>query len=437
MATRYAITTGNWSSTATWSATNNGAGGASVPTTGDTADLNSQAVTLDVLTISPTQIQDVSAGGTGTLTPADTQLYTIGTAANNTIIQSSNAATQGMLVVNGPLTINGTVVNAATSSASQGYTVILNTGPMIINGPATGGGSYAVTNNQASSGIGNSSGTSAAIYVVNAATTFTPALTINGDVKNHGANSPAIFQLTGTIVFVNGVGLNDAAGGSPFYLDTGNPLSNTTLLKLTGNAKNTAAGGYPVAVGLPSISSKCDDAIVDIGGSWQNFDPAQAGGTAVAGTLYNVPGSIMLIRGDVDCTAGYCLNTGQFFDTNDFGNAGLLIILGKIKKDVTLNVANLISRGDAFGTGTTEVANNLFWIVLSPVPANSRVAQAQYVIPLTGFLTITFSPALSSTRIQYFRIAGGDHIGPFPITGGNAGPFQVGIANVGPYRASP
>jgi hypothetical protein len=48
MAYRYAIQNGNFNATSTWSATYNGAGGASVPTTGDTAYANGYTVTINV-----------------------------------------------------------------------------------------------------------------------------------------------------------------------------------------------------------------------------------------------------------------------------------------------------------------------------------------------------------------------------------------------------
>jgi hypothetical protein len=71
MANRYAISNGSWSNTSTWSTTFNGAGGASVPTTGDNAYTNNRNIAIDVDVtcdlISNVAENSATAGGTITL----------------------------------------------------------------------------------------------------------------------------------------------------------------------------------------------------------------------------------------------------------------------------------------------------------------------------------------------------------------------------------
>lgn len=62
MADRYAVATGNWNSTGTWSTTSGGASGASVPILGDTARLDNALFTVTVSAVATCDNILVSAG---------------------------------------------------------------------------------------------------------------------------------------------------------------------------------------------------------------------------------------------------------------------------------------------------------------------------------------------------------------------------------------
>lgn len=112
MATRYFVKTGNWSSTATWSATSGGSGGASVPTSSDDVILNSAKTgtltitgTSNCKSLTCTGFTGTMAGSSsysfncyGNFTLATTMTYTMATkiyfkASSGTTLITTNGKT--------------------------------------------------------------------------------------------------------------------------------------------------------------------------------------------------------------------------------------------------------------------------------------------------------------------------------------------------------
>ena len=128
MADRYAVATGNWNSTATWSATSGGAPGASVPTLNDNVFFNasSGAITVTVSTISDCKNFDCT-GFTGTFAG------TFGLTAWGNVVTFSSSMTythssELALSFGGAVTLttNGKTITSSLNLRTPGVVLALN-----------------------------------------------------------------------------------------------------------------------------------------------------------------------------------------------------------------------------------------------------------------------------------------------------------------------
>lgn len=112
MGDRYAVATGNWASTSTWSDTSGGSPGASAPVSGDTAYLNaaSGAITVTVAANAACTVLDCS-GYSGTLTINSSYGLTVG--GNITLVSGMTCSGTGTLEMSaaGTLTSGGVSVS--------------------------------------------------------------------------------------------------------------------------------------------------------------------------------------------------------------------------------------------------------------------------------------------------------------------------------------
>ena len=99
-ANRYAVATGDWSSTNTWSDTSGGAPGASVPVAGDAVTINSGVIVTVTATAAATSI---TINSTGTLNVANSLTVSGSTSVTGTLTISSATGTKAF---NGDVTIN-------------------------------------------------------------------------------------------------------------------------------------------------------------------------------------------------------------------------------------------------------------------------------------------------------------------------------------------
>lgn len=211
MANRFAITNGNFSSTATWSTTPAGVGGASVPTIGDIAISNNRTVTINVDSacdwVTNSNFGGATAGGgfafnngvtlTANVTAAGTNSNcvtyggTLGNFANliGNVMHSVNANTA--YIVNntstGTLNITGNITGSSTNNSGAGTASVGNTGGGTVNifGNVLGGlGSTTQGVTQAGTGL----------------------ITITGNVSGGSAFNAygALNRSTGGRLFVNG-----------------------------------------------------------------------------------------------------------------------------------------------------------------------------------------------------------------------------------------
>ena len=147
----------------TWNTLSGGGGSNFTPATGDTCDLNNHAITFtgnDLTSAALAMIRDTI--GTGSLTPVSTGSYTIGTAANPTIVQSSSNSVGGMLVVGDDqaVILNGQVINNASSNGTN-YTAVITCSSSVPSASLTintsAGQTYGIINHAPAAALDNNS----------------------------------------------------------------------------------------------------------------------------------------------------------------------------------------------------------------------------------------------------------------------------------------
>lgn len=218
MATRYAVATGNWSSTATWD------GLTTLPGTGDDVYSDGKTVTIDqditVLSLRNTNRGGGTTGGGFTVSTNRTitltgngitsfgsaVLTTSGTAvvALNSNVNAPSSSSVGITHgSSGTLTITGNILTA--SGGTNVHNVSCTSGPLVVVGNVTGGGG--TTSNAI-----NSTGASASV-------------TITGTITG-GTNSPAVLVSGATAVLTVTGNITAGSGGS----------NATAAVSLSGNS---------------------------------------------------------------------------------------------------------------------------------------------------------------------------------------------------------
>lgn len=239
MATKYASAAGNWS-TMVWWTTSGGTTTTAAPTTGDTADLNGKAVTIDgnitldaivgagTLTITGNRTITAAVGGA-----ADTFTCNIGT-SNQTVsfVGTVTGGASGTRITAGGnntvnVSINGNVVGSA--SAASVTTISVNSGAhLTVTGDVTGG-------------TGNSG--SRAISCGGGGTTASGFITIFGNVT--GMLSQGVLMQPGTLVITGNVNGSATSGQNGVYINTqsGSGITSSTTINgtMTGGITANAA----------------------------------------------------------------------------------------------------------------------------------------------------------------------------------------------------
>ncbi len=247
MADRFAINAGNWSNTAIWSDTAGGAGGASVPTTGDAAHLNNRTVTVDTDitcdSITTRALNGATAGGTLTITANRTV---------NAAIWPGSTTVATISTVGLTVNFNGEIQGSSTTASSRGVTLAA-ASTMNITGNCIGGtgavtSASAVFNNTASgiiNIIGDCSASNTNVAVNNAL-----AGTINVTGNVYGCSAAAthngiINTVGGTITVTGNAYGSDLYNGIASPYASGAHNASTGVLEIIGSAfggKGTAPG---------------------------------------------------------------------------------------------------------------------------------------------------------------------------------------------------
>ncbi len=205
-AARFAVATGNWNVSSTWSATSGGAAGASVPVAGDdvtigeTATARTVTIPAGYAAAASSVVLATAAGvnGAKALTlAANTSSLTV--SGNLTVNKPGNNNTNALNVNAGTVTVNGTLtLGGTTNAAVRIAAIVITTGTLTI-----GTDLVFVTGNAASNVINLSSSTG----TINLAGAFTATVgTISnpgtGIFNYNGANAQTV-RIVSSIVYPN------------------------------------------------------------------------------------------------------------------------------------------------------------------------------------------------------------------------------------------
>jgi len=408
-ANRYSVATGNWSSTASWSATSGGGSGASVPVAGDIVYIEGgRTITITA----NAACASVSVASGSTLTVGGFNLAVTGTTTvSGTIIHTSTSGTKTM----GNVVISGGVW---TSNAAETFAITtLTLSGSTFNGTATGifnvstslSVTVATTNTFNASTI-TVTGTTLVdgnlIFASSTGTkTFTGLVTINaGDTWNNSGNSAFNFRggITNNGTFTAGTGLHtfstnaQALNGTlsiPSVTITGVTVTNngnltiTTALAGTGRLTNAATGqlhlNFTGAVGINTITATAAGNTVDYGFAGTQTIKAvtysnlaiSGSGTKTLAAATTVGGNLTISGTSVSNTATLNPSTYNFSVTgtttindwgifNDNNNTGINTFTGvlTLNNSATWNTlsvttpSNLVFKGGISHNGTVDFA---------------------------------------------------------------------------------
>jgi hypothetical protein len=275
---RYAVATGNWDATSTWSATSGGAAGASVPGTGDTVYIGQAAGAYTVT------IQATSSQACGMLK--------IGSATSSTAATLTFAASTSSLVVGGDVIIYGP--NAAATRA-----INVNAGALSI------GGNLALS----SGGTGTLATQISSIVVTTGSVTVAGNLTMGAQTSAAQSSitmsgGAGTFDLGGSFTLANGVGtltpgttstfIYSGTGAQTIVYSSGITYANLTINKSSGTATLAASTTIPGNVTLAQGTLATSNFNLSIGGSWTNNGGTLSGGTSTVtftGILKSIGGT--------------------------------------------------------------------------------------------------------------------------------------------------
>lgn len=234
-ANRFSVATGNWSSTATWSATLGGASGASVPVAGDVVTI---AGGFTVTLSANAACTDVTVNAGSTLNIATRTLTTTGFFINN----GSVTGTTGIIMHSGSFTNSGSFtltsgqLTIATGNFTNSGTFTLRTGRLIVSV-----GTFSSTNSFTFTGAG--------MLVLGGNFSYSGTFTLlSAQVQFTGTANQSIqgFTTTGTVSMlktggtaslsgnVNGAGLTMSGAGGTLNLVSGTHTFSGSWIRANG-----------------------------------------------------------------------------------------------------------------------------------------------------------------------------------------------------------
>lgn len=328
MPNRFAIVSGNFSSTATWSTTPAGVGGASVPTIGDIAISNNRNVTIDVNSacdwVTNSNFGGATAGGgfafnngvtlianvtaAGTNSNCVTYGGTLGNFANliGDVVNSVNTNTA--FIVNntstGTLNITGNITGSSVVNSGNGTASVGNTGGGTVNILGNvlgglGGGAQGVT--QQGSGL----------------------ITITGNVSGGPtANALGAANRSTGRIFVNGTVF--AGNGVSGISNTSTGVISAT--RVVANSFGLGSVGVVAAVALDN--SQNGQAYVE------QVEFGSRGQTPISGPVYILPSNRNTLTGRLTALG----NTVTFY--NSLSVSGLLPPVSSVRQGTVYNVGN-------------------------------------------------------------------------------------------------
>lgn len=340
MADRYFVATGNWSSTSVWSATDGGAGGASVPTAADdvyittafngTLTINQAGLVCRSLTVSSGSTTTLQHNGftlnvgTSTVNPngyilkfASSMTYNYSSASASCINLVSTSATQQKIDLAGKTTGRFAISN------SSNY--ILDTNGMTVD-PST---TFTLT---------------AGTFSTNGLTMNTPTITASGSTTRTLNYANSTWNVTGnaqTVINMSGTNLTVVNTNSTVNLTYSGSTGTRTIS--TGNT-SYSMNNFNVTAGTDIVSCS------GIGANDINF-------TGFSGTLAGT-GTIGIAGGLILSTGMTLTNSGSFTFTTS--GSKTVDLKGKtLELNVTFNQSGTITLASDFTAGVTRTVNFL------------------------------------------------------------------------------
>jgi hypothetical protein len=403
MANRFAIATGNWSSTATWSTTAGGSGGASVPVAGDNAYANSRTVTIDVnatcTKVSNEAENGATVGGSfslsaGVILTANVVSGT-GSQCLNAAYSSPNSATiigsisgqtgnqsvlfsgSGTLNVTGDVTgstgVSGSIapgithsgsgtlnvtgsVTAGTLNSSNGITVT-GTGPCYVTGNCTGAASGAGGHGCENSGLAT--------------------VTITGNVTGGAIAAKVGVKCSGsgTVNIIGAV----SGGSSTTAYGAWNSSSGTINITGSSTASNTSSGASNDAGGTLKVTRA-------VGNGW---GLGSVGLTSQVGVASLAANSVTYVEEIEYGSLGQSPTSGAIRLTDVTTNRALFYRFGSTKKTLydPANIAGVLPSVTDVRYGTSY--NSGGSVGTCYVPAAGSVAFGVNVDATTGTALLT------------------------------------------------
>lgn len=255
MADRYAVATGNWNSTATWSATSGGAPGASVPSSADDVYLNAASGSITVTFSATGNCRSLDCTGyTGTLAGGNGfnlsgPVFTV----SSTMTWTQNASIQFNFNGTVNVTTNGKSLPCAFTVNSTSTTLSLMDALTITNGIFVTFGTF-TTNNYAVTATQLSSSNSNARTINLGSSTVT--LTSTANTINFSALTNLTFNAGTSLLVLSGstseIGVG--AAGLSFYNLSSTGTSVGTVTVNGANTFNNLTFSGTTAAGLKIVS---------------------------------------------------------------------------------------------------------------------------------------------------------------------------------------
>lgn len=256
MAIRYAVASGNWSSTATWN-------GGTLPTSADDVYANTFTVNIDqninVLSLQTGTTTGVTVGGTFTCSTSQTITATAAVG-----IRPGSASTC-LTITGGTVTVYANVYGALSGTGFWGITAN-GTGTLNIfgsvNGASNGGGidipSSSVTLNVTGDVVGGSGAYAGIRAVTTGSITITGNITGGGGTAAYGLGIatavPTLVTVTGTITSGTSATANGINGTvATVYVLTGSIIGAAAIAVSLTNGIVTSVGSVTAASGSPGI----------------------------------------------------------------------------------------------------------------------------------------------------------------------------------------
>ncbi len=468
-ATRYSTNSGNWSSTSTWSTSENGTSGASVPVAGDIVIISAgNNVTVDISTAACASIQLGSTnngGGNGTLTfSANSQLtvsgvVTLGNSSTNrgsgTLTMtaggklicaglSSNRSTDSFTPGTGTVqlsatnslpsndasgsfdTFNNLIINAGTTTLNNSLTV---NGTLTINGGTLLlGNSFSSRSVTATGGVSITSGT---LNLTNS-NFATGTLTDGGDfthtggtITESGSTAKIVFSKSGTQTYTSGGTLS---GTINFTVNSG-----STLQMGTGAApaviSNGSSGAFTLSSGATlGVTSAAGITTTGTTGNIQLTGTR----TYTSGTsyIYNGAGAQATGNGLPATVNNFIINNaGVVTPSQALAVTGTLTLISgnfdASSKSLTINSGASVSGGSASsyvitGDGVTTTGTLTRTSLASAANSVFPVGTSSYYLP------VTVNPSSSGQTFAVFVFQGATTTG---IAGGTPLSNKAGIVD--------